>query len=365
VNRSQITLRELRGARDDGAKIVCMHYACESWFSVKDRPVAVSCVTFADLVTGGDTTFSVTDRKDGAEEYVLNGYFEFLRQNADVRVLHWNMNSSDFGFQALCNRLVYIRPDAKPFMPPSDRVIDLDDLVSGLYGKDYADHPKLINLVKLNGYRTRYWLAGKEEAEKFDAGDHGAIRRSTTEKAQALAFLARRVLSGTLETKTSGPHVPFAGATLDSVRVIRELGSRFLDVSRELKKRHAGRNTIVVQDEYDAQDLFRGLLRVFFGDIRAEEWTPSYAGSASRIDFVVPTHLRAIELKHSRPTMSAKSLGEELVGDVERYQKHGSVRHLVCLVFDYDGHINNPRGIEADLTKARDGLMVTVHIVDR
>jgi hypothetical protein len=46
-------------------------------------------------------TFSVTDRKEDQEMYVLRSFYEFLRQHTDARLLHWNMNSSDYGFQAL------------------------------------------------------------------------------------------------------------------------------------------------------------------------------------------------------------------------------------------------------------------------
>jgi hypothetical protein len=118
-------------------------------------------------------------------------------------------------------------------------------------------------------------------------------------------------------------------------------------------------------DEYDAQDLFNSLLRLFFDDIRREEWTPSYAGGASRIDFVLPRYRIAIELKYARQSMTAKDLGEELIVDAAKYKTHTSARHLVCLVFDSNGYLNNPRGIENDLSQPRDGLVMTVRILDR
>ena len=45
--------------------------------------------------------------------------------------------------------------------------------------------------------------------------------------------------------------------------------------------RHGGRNTLDVRDEYDVQDLLHALLKMFFKDVRSEEWTPSYAGASS------------------------------------------------------------------------------------
>jgi DpnII restriction endonuclease len=359
-----VSIRDLHNARIDGLEIFAVHYACESWFEAKDRPTGVSCISLADVVGGGEMTFSVTDRKEEAELYILKSFYDFLRRHADARLIHWNMNSSDFGFQALENRFIYLG-GLSPVQHPAERRYDLDDLIAGRYGKGYADHPRFINITKINEYRTRYFLSGADEAKRYADGEHGDIKRSVTEKAKILAFLTKHVLDGTLQTKGSGPYLQFAGAQIDSVRVVLELGERFLDVSRQLRLRHGGRPTLVIGDEYDAQDLFHSLLRVFFKDVRPEEWTPSYAGSNKRIDFLLPEYRLAVELKNSRPSMTAKIVGDELTIDIANYKNHHSVSHLVCLVFDSSGHLANPRGIERDLSSFSDGLSTTVRILDR
>jgi REase_DpnII-MboI len=111
--------------------------------------------------------------------------------------------------------------------------------------------------------------------------------------------------------------------------------------------------------------LLHGLLRIFFDDIRREEWSPSYAGGGSRIDFLIPRYKLAIELKFSRDSMITRKLGEELIVDITKYRSHPDVRHLICLVFDQDGYVQNPRGMERDLSVPREGLGVTVRIYDR
>ena len=253
----------------------------------------------------------------------------------------------------------------EPPRHPAERLYDLDDLIATRYGKGYADHPKLINIAKINEYRTRYFLNGQDEAAKYQAGEHGDIKRSVTEKALLLAFLAKRLLDGTLQTKGSGPYLPFAATRIDSIKTVMEIGERFRDVSRQLARRHQGRDTLIVKDEYDAQDLFHALRRIFFRDVRPEEWTPTYAGSGKRIDFLLPEYRLAVELKHSRPSMTAKNVGDELTIDIANYRQHSTVSHLVCLVFDEGGHLANPRGIERDLTAFHDRLNVTVRILDR
>lgn len=54
----------------------------------------------------------------------------------------------------------------------------------------------------------------------------------------------------------------------------------FHRVARQIRSRHEQRETLSIQDEYDVQDLLHALLSIFFEDIRAEEWTPSYAGGS-------------------------------------------------------------------------------------
>src|SRR6267143_4122164 len=64
------------------------------------------------------------------------------------------------------------------------------------------------------------------------------------------------------------------------VSVIEKIVLRFHAVVRQLRARHGARATLSVKDEYDVQDLFHALLRIFFKDVRPEEWTPSYASNA-------------------------------------------------------------------------------------
>lgn len=136
---------------------------------------------------------------------------------------------------------------------------------------------------------------------------------------------------------------------------------------RSLARRFGNRPTLRVTDEHDAQDLLRSLLLVFLDDVRPESWTPTYAGGSSRVDFLLPDYRVAIELKHSRAGMTSKNLADELIVDRDRYKQLGDVSHLICLVFDYDGQLDGPRGLERDLSRqsSTEGLAVTVRIYDR
>ena len=147
--------------------------------------------------------------------------------------------------------------------------------------------------------------------------------------------------------------------------VIVTLAERLHLVVCQLRKRRENRATLDVRDEYDVQDLFHALLRIHFDDIRPEEWAPSYAGASSRMDFLLPEIESVVEIKIARQSMTAKQLGEELTLDIAKYQKHPGCRTLFCVVYDPDGRIANPRGIENDLAQDTDNMVVRVMIVPR
>ncbi|MCQ8860052.1 hypothetical protein [Plesiomonas shigelloides] len=149
---------------------------------------------------------------------------------------------------------------------------------------------------------------------------------------------------------------------LSAINKVELLIRRFHKVARQLRSRHGSRNTIEIEDEYDVQDLFHSLLRIYFDDVRPEEYTPSYAGSASRVDFLLKQEKIIIEIKKTRQGLSAKEVGEQLIIDSQRYQAHPDCNTLVCFVYDPEGRVANPRGIENDLTGEVNGVPVTVFI---
>ena len=132
---------------------------------------------------------------------------------------------------------------------------------------------------------------------------------------------------------------------------IETICNRFHLVARQLRSRYNERPTLSVSDEYDVQDLLHALLRLYFEDIRSEEYTPSYAGGASRMDFLLKSEQIVVEVKKTRESMSPKDLGGQLIEDIDRYQAHPDCKLLVCFVYDPEGLIPNPRGIEADLNR--------------
>lgn len=156
-----------------------------------------------------------------------------------------------------------------------------------------------------------------------------------------------------------GPKDPQA----DVLEKIELIANRFHIVARQLRQRRSNRTTLTIGDEYDVQDLFHALLRLFFDDIREEEWTPGYAGGHSRIDFLLKAEQIAIEIKMTRPGLKAKEVSDQLIIDIDRYRSaHPDCKMLVAFVYDPEGYISNPKGVERDLGKTTNDMLVKVII---
>ncbi|MDC7127311.1 MAG: hypothetical protein PQJ46_17240 [Spirochaetales bacterium] len=145
----------------------------------------------------------------------------------------------------------------------------------------------------------------------------------------------------------------------DNVVLIFE---KFHTVARQLRERYSDRNTLEIEDEYDVQDLFHSLLRLYFDDIRPEEWTPSYAGQSARMDFLLKNENIVIEIKKTRKNLKAKEVGNQLIEDIERYKNHSGCDILLCFVYDPEGLIGNPKGLENDLNRDTNEIHVRVFI---
>jgi hypothetical protein len=150
--------------------------------------------------------------------------------------------------------------------------------------------------------------------------------------------------------------------TKSPMELLRNICDRFHLVARQIRERHNDRDTIDIQDEYDVQDLFHSLLHLHFEDIRPEEWVPSNAGKSTRVDFLLKQERIVIELKKTRKGLSAKEVGSQLIEDIHRYNSHPECDALICFVYDPEGRIANPRGLEADLNKHTDDLVINVFI---
>jgi hypothetical protein len=150
--------------------------------------------------------------------------------------------------------------------------------------------------------------------------------------------------------------------TVLAQKIIAMLTRRFHAFAVQIEKRHASRPTLKISDEYDVQDLFHCLLKLHFEDVRAEEWTHNYAGSSTRMDFLLKREQIVVEVKMTRAGLNQKGVLNELTQDIERYRSHQDCKTLICFVYDPGGYRDNPTALEDDLSRDRDALKVIVHV---
>jgi hypothetical protein len=153
-----------------------------------------------------------------------------------------------------------------------------------------------------------------------------------------------------------------AGSLSQDILLIERICRNFPEFLVPLSGRARGRVNLVIEDEYDVQDVMHGILRLFFDDVRPEDYVPEYAASRSRVDFLLKSEGIVIEAKMTRPGLGAKEVGEQLIIDIARYKSHPDCRALVAFVYDPDRRIRNRRVLENDLTRKSDGLRTFVYI---
>jgi hypothetical protein len=152
----------------------------------------------------------------------------------------------------------------------------------------------------------------------------------------------------TVAIRQSGPSKP---ARVEELLEVMVRGLR--RAMHPLTHRRKGTQPLSFGSEYDVQDLLHALLRPWINDIRPEEFTPSYAGSSTRMDFLLPAHRIVIETKVVRDRAHGKRVGDELIVDIEHYRRHPQCSSLWCVVYDPHHLITNAEGLRNDLQGTR------------
>ena len=178
-------------------------------------------------------------------------------------------------------------------------------------------------------------------------------RVSVTDASEAAAFIH---LCGRVRDK-----LPFRNVSASSLDTVLALCRRFHLFAIQLERRHGGRDPVSIRDEYDVQDLLHAVLLLHFDDVRAEEVTPSYAGTSSRVDFFLPDARLVVEVKMTRQSLGQRQVADQLIEDAARYAAMPQVDTLVCLVYDPRRFCRNPVALERDV--AESGRKLAVHAV--
>ena len=138
---------------------------------------------------------------------------------------------------------------------------------------------------------------------------------------------------------------------LQALAVLHEVASSLPIALRGLSASQADRFTIA--SERDFQDVLFLILRSIFRDTRREEWTPSAAGNAKRVDIAIPSISALVEAKFVRSKLHGRRIADELRVDIESYHSHPACAVLFALVWDGSGLLPDPQQLERDLSGPR------------
>lgn len=150
-----------------------------------------------------------------------------------------------------------------------------------------------------------------------------------------------------------------------TLEILRRVCARFHLVARQLRLRKEYRPTLEINDEYDLQDLFYALLRLQFDEVGTEEWSPAYTNGAPRTSYLLDWEKTVVVVKQTRSGLTTRDLAEQIAADTARYSARPNGTTFVCFVYDPDGRVGNPRGLEADLSSADGGYRIEVIVAPK
>jgi hypothetical protein len=175
-----------------------------------------------------------------------------------------------------------------------------------------------------------------------------------------------QVMANEMNGQVAARLVPAKPGNVDEVVLVIIQGLR--RAMHPLTYRRKGAEQLRFANEYDVQDLLHSLLRPWVQDVRPEEYTPSYAGKSTRMDFLLPAHELVIETKCVRDRQHAKNVGDELLLDIGHYAAHPSCKKLWCVIYDPEHLLTNPEGLrdlEGEHKKDSRSLSVRVFVVHK
>jgi hypothetical protein len=144
----------------------------------------------------------------------------------------------------------------------------------------------------------------------------------------------------------------------DAIDHLRKICSAFHRVTRQLRQRRDERPTLEVEDERDVLDLLQTLLCIEYDNIEVEEWTPTYANGSTRTDLWLKDEGVVIIAKKTKQGIGVKALTHQISVDFEQYGTHPDCKLMFCFIYDPEGRIGHPKGLEGDLTLNYNGRRV-------
>lgn len=138
---------------------------------------------------------------------LLSDFFSFVERNKSKVWIHWNMSSDNFGFKALEHRFRVL--GGIPVIFDDSKKVNLSHLFVDLYDKDYAKHPRIDDLMKMNHIKPHDFFPGysdkpdiTDETNLLQQGRYKEIQISCLRKVDVFANFLNLAIDDELVVKT-------------------------------------------------------------------------------------------------------------------------------------------------------------------
>jgi hypothetical protein len=128
------------------------------------------------------TRENITDHYNEIEKEMLKKFYDFVKNHQDALWLHWNMSNINYGFEAIAHRYKVLTKEDAPTISDTKK-FNLSHMILEIYGKECVDHPRMPNLMSLNGGMHRDILLGVDEVQAFKNKEYIKLHNSTMAKA--------------------------------------------------------------------------------------------------------------------------------------------------------------------------------------
>jgi len=82
------------------------------------------------------------------------------------------------------------------------------------------------------------------------------------------------------------------------------------------------------------------------------------------MDFLIKTEQIVIEVKKTRMKLDENEIGNQLLIDIAKYSQHPDCKTLICFIYDPEGRIGNPTGLETDLNDRSNEELKIIAIIN-
>jgi hypothetical protein len=218
--RKELTLTDkekLEYLKNNENLLHIIHYSCEN-LNDNNEGYSPRITSIAIVHIASDTTHSfsihliaeqmeierskIAERYNELEKVMLNDFNEFIKNHQDALWIHWNMNNINYGFEALDHRYkVLTKNNASKVI--DTKKFNLSKMILGIYGSDCVDHPRMPNLMELNGGHHRDYLSGKDEVNAFKNQEYVKLHNSTIGKAKWFEIMYKKLQNRKINTTRS------------------------------------------------------------------------------------------------------------------------------------------------------------------